>query len=183
MTNRTLQFLGAAYGSDSVTITATIDNVVVFDGTVTTLDQETPETGNVTKPMPVLFAVENSSQFPTDFAGSKPMSIAVSGGNCVILDSILSNYTDQKSTTEYIIKGNVSYVNTVTPGNATSFVTCYNGTPTNSEGTLDIRSSVAINGNVQVPDVVPKSSGIWTWLVNTGNTITYNLNVSLGNVG
>jgi hypothetical protein len=183
MTNRTLQFHGAAYGTDSVTITATIDNVVVFNGTVTTLDQEQPETENVTKPMPVLFAVENSSQFPTDFAGSLPMSIAVSGGNCVILDEVLANYTEGFVTIERNINGNVSNVTRTTAGNATNFVSCYSGTPPNSEGTPDCRSGVAINGKVQVPEIVPKANACWTWLVNTGNTITYNLNVGIGNIG
>jgi hypothetical protein len=182
-TNRTLQFLGAAYGNSNVTITATIDNVTVFNGTVTTLDEEIPAIETVTKPMPVLFAVENSSQFPTDFAGAKPMSITVSGGNGVILDTVLSNYTANISTIEFNVKGNIESVITQTPGNATSFVDCYTGTPTNSEGTKDCRSSVAIGGVVQVPDIVVKSQGIWTWAVNSGNTITCNLNVSIGNVG
>jgi hypothetical protein len=183
MTNRTLQFLGAAYGTDSVTITATIDNVIVFDGVVTTLDATMPEPDHVTKPMPVLFAVENSSQFPIDFAGSKPMSIAVSGGNCIILDEVLSNYTDGFVTIERIINGNVSNFTRTTAGNATNFVSCYRGTPPNSEGTPDCRSSVVINDKVQVPEIVPKAKACWTWVVNTGNTITYNLNVGIGNIG
>jgi hypothetical protein len=237
-TNRTLQFLGAAYGNSNVTVTATIDNVVVFNSTVATLDQEAPDTADVTKPMPVLFSVENSDQFPVDFAGSKSMSVAVSGGDCVILDAVLSNYilnytfdkvaqltnatingttlTFDSSTGNvdvglvllgnvisqgtYITAGSdkiwtVSTSQTVGPttvdagkwieetGNATGFITCYNGTPTNSEDTMDCRSSVAIDGNVQVPDLAPKSQGTWTWQVDNGSTLTCNLNVRLGNVG
>jgi hypothetical protein len=70
---------------------------------------------------------------------------------------------------------------TVAPGNATGFLPCYNGTPTNSEGTPDPRSSVTIDGVTQVPPQA-KSQGIWTWSVYTGNVFAHNLNVSLGNV-
>jgi hypothetical protein len=176
-TNRTLQFLGGAYGNSNVTITATIDNVIVFNSTVATLDQEAPSTGDVTKPMPVLFSVENSDQFPVDFAGSKSMSVAVSGGDSVILDSVLCNYMLNATAS------NVANVATINYGNATGFIACYNGNPSNSEGTFDTRSGVAINGVVQVPDLAPKSQGTWTWAVNTGNTLTCNLNVSAGDVG
>jgi hypothetical protein len=66
-------------------------------------------------------------------------------------------------------------------GNATGFLECYNGTPTNSEGTPDPRSSVYVDGVQQVP---PKavSPGVWTWEVDSGSTISYNLNLSIGNV-
>ena len=66
-------------------------------------------------------------------------------------------------------------------GNATSFLSCYDGTPTNSEGTPDPRSSVTLDGVQQVPPK-PASQGVWTWVINSGSTLACNLNVSLGNV-
>ena len=67
------------------------------------------------------------------------------------------------------------------PGDATRFQNCYCSRPTNSEGTPDPRSSVYVDGVQQVP---PKavSEGIWTWEVDNGSTISYDLNVSIGNV-
>ena len=67
------------------------------------------------------------------------------------------------------------------PGNATGFLRCFTGTPTNSEGTPDPRSSVTIDDVTQVPPQT-KSLGIWVWNITPGSTLGYNLNVSLGNV-
>ena len=68
-----------------------------------------------------------------------------------------------------------------TAGNATDFLPCYNGTPTNSEGTRDPRSSVTIDGVAQVSSVMSTTHGAWSWEVPTGSTLVYNLNVSIGN--
>jgi hypothetical protein len=68
----------------------------------------------------------------------------------------------------------------VQPGDSTTYLDCYNGTPTNSEGTPDSRSSVQIDGVDQVPPN-PVSKGQWTWIVPTGSTISYAFNVALGN--
>ena len=65
-------------------------------------------------------------------------------------------------------------------GNATTFSKVFTGTPTNSEGTLDPRSSVKLDDVQQVPPL-PVSTGVWTWLIPTGSTLSYNLNISYGN--
>jgi hypothetical protein len=64
------------------------------------------------------------------------------------------------------------------PGTVDTFKKCFNGTPTNSDGTLDSRSSVQINGLTQDRPAPP--DGEWTWEVTAGSTIEYNFNVSLG---
>jgi hypothetical protein len=64
-------------------------------------------------------------------------------------------------------------------GTADVFLPCFNGTPANSEGTPDSRSSVQINGVAQVPPT-EKSSGQWTWEVDSGSTLECNFNVSEG---
>jgi hypothetical protein len=70
----------------------------------------------------------------------------------------------------------LGYVKVV--GTADVFLDCFTGTPPNSDGTNDARSSVQINGMVQPRDTaVP---GEWTWQVDSGSTIECNLNVSLG---
>jgi len=65
------------------------------------------------------------------------------------------------------------------PGTADVFRECYFGTPINSEGTTDIRSSVQINGVQQVPPLA-KSTGVWYWFVDAGSTLECNLNVGPG---
>jgi hypothetical protein len=243
MTNRTLQFLGLAYGNSAVTITATIDNVVVYNNTVATLNEPLVDDGTHWTTTNQLFTVENSDQFPIEFAGSRTMSVSVTGGEGIILAHVLSNYMEPLVPIPIIsimhnasisgtaltfdsVTGNVTAgmklygsnsagyagrvaentiivsgsennwivnnsqtVDNITingvvlePGNATTFVNCYNSTPTNSEGTRDCRSSVVIDGVAQVPDIVAKSQGIWTWQVNNGSTLVCDLNVSLGNV-
>ena len=60
------------------------------------------------------------------------------------------------------------------------FVMCYHGTPPNSEGTEDSRSSVQINGVPQTPERTPVWYGQWTWTVDTGSTLECNFNISAG---
>jgi len=69
-------------------------------------------------------------------------------------------------------------------GTADTYVRAYHGEPTNSEGTPDPRSSVMIDGIQQVPPRPEKlraSGGRWCWVVESGSTISYNLNVGIGN--
>ena len=68
-------------------------------------------------------------------------------------------------------------------GNDTVFLPVYQGTPTNSDGSPDVRSNVMIDGVLQKntnPPSLVASTGSWTWPVEVGSTITYNLNVSEG---
>lgn len=71
---------------------------------------------------------------------------------------------------------------TLTPGNATTFLDCYESVPPNSEGTADSRSSVTIDGIAQTP-ARDGANGTWTWVVPQGSTIAYDFNIALGNVG
>ena len=101
------------------------------------------------------------------------MSVTVTGGEGIFLTHVLSNYIK----TEYIQVGNILKG---IPGNATTFASCYNGTPPNSEETPDCRTNVVIDDAVKGP--YEKSTGILTWRVDNGSTLVCNLNVSLGNV-
>ena len=237
-TNRTLQFAGYAYGNTPVTVTAIINNTVVFSSTVTTLDQDIPLPGDIDlSSRPVLFSVENSDLFPTDFSGSYPMTLTANGGYGIAVCVVQSNYmannpvVDQTSTmlasaingttltigsvsSGSVFEGQVLTGSTImpgthivsgsdltwtvnnsqsvlpttitgtsykfTPGNATGFVNCFSGIPTNSEGTPDCRSSVTINGITQVPPN-PPSKGGWTWVVESGQLLACDFNISLGN--
>jgi len=77
--NRTLQFYGLAYGDSNVSLTATINGETVFSGEVPTINSPMP-TPPIDLPS-ILFSLENSVLFPTNWQGSLPMSITVTGGN------------------------------------------------------------------------------------------------------
>jgi hypothetical protein len=171
--NRTFQFYGIGYGNTPVTVTARVNSTEFFSGEITTIDQPidpvpypTPEIANTT----VLFSLADSALLNTDFAGSLPMTVVVTGGEGALFGEIDSNY--------YV--GNVQ--TNPNAGTVGHFDQCYYGTPTNSEGTPDPRSSVAINGVQQVPPLEP-SPGCWAWLIPAGSTMTYNWNIGVGQVG
>ena len=171
--NRTFQFRGIGYGDSNVTVTARVNSTQIFSGTITTLpgnlpvpDYPTPQAAYDT----VAFSLNDSALLNTDFAGSLPMTIEISGGNAVIFTEILSNYYPGNTATD--------------PGAGTvdHFAQCYNGTPVNSESTPDPRSSVYINGKQQVPPL-PPSQSTWCWAIPSPATMTYNWNIGVGQVG
>ena len=236
--NRTLQFYGLAYGDSNVSLTATINDNIVFSGEVPTVNSPVPAPPVDFSNEIILFSIENSTLFPTNYSGAYPMSIAVSGGYAAAFNNIKCNYNSTGNVTAVMenssISGNVLTVGTVSsgtvaigqtlngagiinntriesgsdttwivnnsqtvpntritgelltpvpspvPGVANVYQRCYNGDPVNSEATPDPRSSITIDGVAQVPPLVP-SKGLWTWVVPSGSTIAYNLNVSLGN--
>lgn len=167
---RTFQFYGVAYGNSPVTITASINSTQVFSGQVPTVSGPfPPNTYPAANAQSVLFTIDNSANLNTDFAGSLPMTLAVSGGDGVIVQNIYCNYYQNP---------------TIPPGaSATDFGSSYYGTPTNSEGTSDSRSSVVINGVAQpAPTRQSGETGNWPWEVPTGQPMGYNWNISLGEV-
>ena len=171
--NRTFQFYGIGYGNTPVTVTAQVNSTEIFSGEIATIDQPidpvpypTPEIANTT----VLFSLTDSALLNTDFAGSLPMTVVVTGGEGALFCQIKSNYYQGNTQT------------TPAAGTLSGFAQCYYGTPTNSEGTPDPRSSVAINGVQQVPPLDP-SPGCWTWVIPSGSTMTYNWNIELGQTG
>jgi hypothetical protein len=171
--NRTFHFNGIGYGNTPVTVTARVNSTEIFSGEIPTIDQPidpvpypTPEIANTT----VLFSLADSALLNTDFAGSLPMTVTVTGGLGALFGEINSNY----------YQGNVQL--NPNAGTVDNFAQNYYGKPTNSENTPDPRSSVAIDGVQQVPPLVP-SPGCWTWLIPAGSTLTYNWNISLGQIG
>ena len=169
MTNRNLRFNGFAYGDTPVTLDVKINGQQVFLNTVSTIPGVIPTDISNIVCNQTLFEVNDTDLFPTSFEGAYAHSIEVSGGSGVLLGIVLSDYMAN-------IVGNITY-----PGNATSYPPVYHGTPTNSEGTPDPRSSVQINGVDQVPPL-PVSAGVWTWQVDNGSNLSCNLNIGVGNV-
>ena len=118
--NRTLQFYGLAYGDSNVSLTATINDNIVFSGEVPTVNSQISNNDTL------LFSLENSVLFPTNWQGSLPMRITVTGGNGVIFNDIKSNYKTVVLLTQKVvmenssIEGNVLTVGTVTSGTTTT---------------------------------------------------------------
>ena len=154
--NRTLQFIGLAYGSTPVTVTAQINGTTVFSGEVSTIDTPWPEPTDLSSGN-VLFSVTDSSLFPTNFAGSYPMTITASNGLGIVLGDVLSNWMFPVDSTNFA------------PTLPTTFLNCYNGDP---------RTNVVIDG---VPQTVTRPpNGAWYRTVRSGSTLTCDLNVILG---
>lgn len=168
--NRTFQFYGQGYGSTPVSITARINNTLVFSGEIPTVDLPVnPQPAPPLSEQPVIVTIPDSAALNTDFAGSLPMTITVAGGTGVIFGEIFANYYQGNLQTD------------PNAGISTGFAQCYIGNPVNSEGTPDTRSSVQINGVTQVPPL-DKSVGCWNWFLQPGDTMTYNWNISIGQV-
>ena len=137
---------------------ASVTDTVEFSGSIsgTTLTVSSVASGEVT-------------------AGQKINGTGVTSGTKIVSGNGSSWVVSVSQTVgETAINGGI-----VVTGTADVFSTCFNGTPTNSEGTPDSRSSVQLNGVQQVPPVEP-SFGEWTWLVDSGSTLEYNFNVSAG---
>ena len=165
--NRTFQFFGNAYGNTPVSLTATVNGTTVFSGEVSTINAIIPV------PPPTLdaplFSVDNSPLFSTDFSGAYPMVITVDAGDGIIVGPVQCNYM-------FVDDGTPANPGTAYPGNATSFISCFN-----NGGMTDPRSNVAINGNPKTHATPP--NGTWYYTVYSGEALTCDLNILLGNVG
>lgn len=157
-TNRTLQFIGRAYGDTPVTITASINNTVVFNSAVETLNQNIPLPDAIDfSEVPVLFSVDNSELFPTDFSGNYPMTLTVNGGYGITVGPVLSNYTSSLELDATLEQSSIEGT-TLTIGSVTS--------GTVSPGLVLTSSSANL-----VPGTTIVSGSGSTWTVNNSQSI------------
>lgn len=90
MANRTIQFLGLAYGSTPATATVTANGTTVFSGELTTLNQAPPvlpDLSLINSTYP-LFGIE----LDTAFVGNVAVSCQITNGD-VIFSTTKSNYS------------------------------------------------------------------------------------------
>ena len=155
--NRTLQFYGAAYGDSNVSLTATINGTTVFSGEVATINAPIPLPPVDLTSTTLLFSVDNSTLFPTNWCGSYPMSITVTGGLGVVFGNIYCNYiftathTIQSVMENSSIDGNILTVGTV------------------SSGTVAIGQ--ILHGTEIVANTRIVSGSDTTWIVNNSQTV------------
>jgi hypothetical protein len=179
MTTRTFKQLGQGYGSVPTSIVVTLDGTEIFSGPISTLDQPLPtfpDSGNS-------YGIEIFSW--TDevtFAGSKSLSISVSGSPLLLTDT-QANYIlipnpdysppDPKNpTTEPVVPEFIS-------GGANVYGTFYFET-IDTVTYSDPFTDEAIDGTAQSGPPDPSLPGQWYWKIPAGSTFTATVNIQPG---
>ena len=157
MTTRTVKLFGLAYGSSPAEIAVTLDGAPVYTGTVTTNDTLVPS-------LPNLEIANTTAEFcefeiPLDFEGTKAMTCSVTNGT-VIFAQILANYCVIANTDPVIGTGSTGF--------------------SSIDGIGDARSNVSINGVAQTVNHTEELSGTWWFIVPSGSTLSYDLDVQAG---
>lgn len=90
--NRSLRFYGIGVGSTPVEITAKFNGVEVYSGPVPTVSTAVFSTSSLWDINEIMFTIEDSAEYNTNFSGVVPLEITVQQGNMVVLDNIEANY-------------------------------------------------------------------------------------------
>jgi len=155
MTTRTFKQLGVAFGTEPANITAKIDNVVVYQGPVTTLNESFPDLPNLS------YVVTNelfSWTADIAFSGPQLLEIDVDGSVTLLITEIQANYTPS----EY--QGNIisSGANTYVPFTYTQFGNTY------------------INETLQSGVTHDTLDGQWWWPIPPAGTFVENITITPG---
>ena len=163
MTVRTFKQYGQGFGSDPVSIIAKINDVIVFEGDIPTVDEPLPLQPDLIDNFDnVLFSWENT----VDFAGTANVEITVGGSGTLMLTATVANY----------ITGNIE-TSTDVYGSFYSY--------TEEEVAIfDPFTNPKINGVdvVRVRDWVPTTplDGQWMYTLASQSTFTGTLNINAG---
>lgn len=167
MTTRTFKQLGIAFGNATATITAKVDNVVVYQGPVTTLNEPFPDLPNVAY-------VINDSLFSwtTDVTYSGPASVEVEvdENSDLIVADIAANYS---------IIPNPAYID----ANTTPTVPQYISSGPDGFETINpnLIGNVYIDGVLQTVDHT-QLPGQWWWELTVPDTILKEITITPGKV-
>jgi hypothetical protein len=167
MTLRTFRQYGKAFGTEQLSMTATLGGIEIFNGPVpTALTEPEPDFSTVTWPYgDVLFTWTDD----IDFVGAKEMKIQVYGIGYVMLTSTNANYICIEVTTE------PAYV--TIPGGPDAFNGFYSQQFDGYQA-HDPYTNVVIGGTPREPDSTGQTRGQWTWIVNGGSEFVAMLNVN-----
>lgn len=157
---RTIRFVGSAYGTEDVNLTATLNGVTIFNGNV--LTKPPANVSVLPEDQYTLF----STEIPMFNYGELPTSITVNSGDFVIFGLTQTNYAK--------IPGPG---NTVISSGAEQFVPSFSGP--------DTKLNVKIDDIAQeTPDPrPPEALGSWTWTVPVNSTISFSSVISQGDAG
>ena len=156
--NRTLQFLGLAYGNAPVLLNAHINGTVVFSGSVPATDAD-PYTGGggpgivLTQP---LFTA-NTTLFSTDFSGAYPVTISVANGNVVFIGAVYSNYM-----LSYVVGTPAVMENSTITGTTLTVGTLATGT---------IKIGQLLSGTDIIANTQITGGSDSTWTINNSQTV------------
>ena len=158
MTTRTFRQMGIGFGPQPANITAKINNVVVYQGPVTTLDQSFPVLPNLD------YTVTNVLFSWTDdvtYAGPAVIEIQVDADSDLLVAEINANYT--------VITN---------PANAQSYIS------SGPDGFIDLQASqignVYLGGSLQTIDHTAPLSGQYWWELTVPDTIEINATINPG---
>lgn len=159
MTTRTFKQMGVAFGSQPLEITAKVDNVVVYQGTVVTLNEPAPT-------LPDLNYSVNTELFSwtadVGFSGPQVIEISVGEGAELLVTDLQANYSWVLSSTSntYVSSGPDNYI--------------------------DFRwqqfGNTYINGVLQDPQTIDHEqlTGPWWWKLPPGSIFVENVTIESG---
>jgi hypothetical protein len=169
MIKRTFKQLGIAYGAEPLAITAKINNIVVYKGTVPTItDRFSPGTG-LSEPAEQLFTWFED----LDFSGTVDMSFTIADTGCLFLANTLANYIQVKNPDTG--PGQLYYIN----GGPDVFGYFYQKQMTDYV-LGDPMSDIEINGVPQTTNYTAATSGQSRWLIEAGGTFSAKINILPG---
>lgn len=158
MTTRTFRQMGIGFGSQPANITAKINNVVVYQGSVTTLDQPFPVLPNVD------YTVTNVLFSWTDditYNGPTVIEIQADADSEVLVGEINANYT--------VIPD---------PANAQSYIS------SGPDGFVDLPvaqiGNIYVGGSLQTVDHTAPLSGQYWWELTAPAAIEINTTIKRG---
>jgi hypothetical protein len=166
MTLRTFKQLGRAFGTEQLSLIATLGGVEIFNGPITTaINEPAPDLSTVTWPYGnELFTWTED----IEYVGSKEMRVQVSGVGYVMLTSTVANYIN-------VIVSTDPYYVTV-PGGSDVFNGFYSQKFDGHE-INDPYSNVVIGGTPRSAGD-SASRGQWTWFVPGESEFVATLNVN-----
>jgi DNA polymerase III epsilon subunit-like protein len=154
MTNRTVKLLG--WGVGTAEITALLDGITVFSGSVELVERTQDNEGEQTAP--TLFSFE----VPIEFVGTKHMIISVAD-NPVTFGQIVANHSCLELGAVSYSTGPDDYIDVA---------------DFDSSGIKDPRSNVYIDKIKQETNRL-LGTGTWHWTVNPGSTIEHDLSITI----
>jgi len=173
MTTRTFQQHGLGYSAEPITITATINGIVAYQGPVVTVDETPPydmSDPNDYAAADVLFSWANT----VEFEGTAEIEISVEGNGTLMLAKTLANYSPVYTSNP---DGTVTVSSSGPGGSISYFYQTLDGVVYS-----DPYITSAIDG-MEVPrpgTTDPGVTGQWFYMISSGSTFTGTLSIQSG---
>jgi len=165
MTTRTFRQMGIGFGSQPANITAKINNVVVYQGPVTTLDEPFPTLPNLDYTVTnVLFSWSED----VTYAGPAVVEIQVDENSDLLVADINANYTAIPNPA-FVDANTTPEVGSVISSGANGFLTLQ----TSQIG------NIYVNGALQTVSYTPLGGQHW-WELTVPDTIVINATIAPG---